>query len=402
MSSLLKSKKTPFNKVVDSPKLSLHVKLALITICLGLFTGCSLRSPSRPPKPDLPIYDDRNFEGFLEGVGSTQRYLRASGEKVMRFGARSISRRDYAEALEKLVSYFSIHSKPEDRIEYIRQNFIFLNAAGESGKEPILLTGYFEPLIKGSQFRTNRFSQPLYSLPPDLLTISLKDFSQKFVDEGDLKARVVGNRIVPYYTRAEIDGKHQALSDKGLELAWVDPVDAFFLQIQGSGTVQLHDGTDRILNFADKNGRRYEAIGKYIKEAIHPETVSMQSIASYLRRLPHHERNELLFKNESYVFFRPSTERAVTASGAPATAARTIATDPKVYPKGALAYVTFNDPVAGFATSRFVLDQDTGGAIKGPGRVDLFCGRGEEASLLAGQLQDKGAEISYLFPIPRP
>ena len=373
--------------------------LVALTFCLVLLIGCSARRPTTPTFDSLPIRDDRYLEGLIDAVKMSQRYLNASGEKIMRFGDRTITRKEYAGALQALVAYFSSHQSPEERLAYLVQNFLFVDATGKKGSEPILLTGYFEPLIKGSEVRTEHFSQPLYSLPPDLVTISLKEFSQKFAEEGDLKARVAGNRVVPYFTRSEIDGETKALSNKGLELAWVDPVDAFFLHIQGSGSVQLQDGSERILNYADKNGRRYEAIGKYLKEAIYPEQVSMQTITSHLRTLRQKEREALLFKNPSYVFFKVSSERAVTASGVPATAERTIATDPSVYPKGALAYLRFFDPTANSTTSRFVVDQDTGGAIRGPTRVDLFCGRGEKAAQLAGQLQDKQAGVSYLFPI---
>jgi membrane-bound lytic murein transglycosylase A len=238
--------------------------------------------------------------------------------------------------------------------------------------------------------------------------VPLSLFSERFKDEKALKARVVGDRIVPYFSREEIDGKG-ALQGKELELLWADPIDVFFLQIQGSGTVVLPNGEERHIVYADKNGHRYEPVGKFLKNKIAPYKVTMQRVEAALRSMSPHERDQMLFLNPSYVFFSLSKQRAITALGVPATPGRTIAVDPRFAPKGALAFLTFqkpsfhssqaqgDDPGEFKEASRFVLDQDSGGAITGTGRVDLFWGRGDEAKRYAGVMQNH-ARILYLIP----
>jgi membrane-bound lytic murein transglycosylase A len=219
---------------------------------------------------------------------------------------------------------------------------------------------------------------------------------------------MVKDRVVPFFTREEIDGR-RALAGKSLELAWVDPIDAFFLQIQGSGTVVLPHGEEIFIVYADKNGHRYEAIGKFLKDQIAPQKVTMQRLEAKLRSMSPVERDTILFMNPSYVFFNRSKQRAITAIGAPATPGRTIAADPRFAPKGALAYLQFEKPVFGpqepspsdpqrfEPAARFVIDQDSGGAITGTDRIDLFWGRGDEAKKYAGVMQNR-ARIIYLAP----
>ncbi len=219
---------------------------------------------------------------------------------------------------------------------------------------------------------------------------------------------MLNDRVLPYFSREDIDGKN-VLTGRSLELCYVDPVDAFFLHIQGSGTVTLSDGSQLYLNYAEKNGLRYEAVGKFLREKIAPLPITMQRVESALRTMSTQERNQILFRNPSYVFFRTNTERAVTSLGVPATPGRTIAADPKFAPKGALALVTFPKPVfaAGHETrpdpttkqqvSRLVLDQDSGGAITGTARIDLFWGRGDDAKRHAGVVQER-AQMLYLLP----
>jgi membrane-bound lytic murein transglycosylase A len=294
-----------------------------------------------------------------------------------------------------------------DKLKYIGENFAFYEFLGSTKRGEILLTGYFEPVLQGSISHSTMFSRPLYGKPDDLLTISLGKFSERFKDERALKARVEQGRVVPYYTRKDIDGD-KALSNRGLELVWIDPVDAFFLQIQGSGTVVTQKGSEMHLVYADKNGHRYEPVGKFLKDAILPKKVTMQNVERVLRQMTPKERDEILFLNPSYVFFKRSSKRAITALGVPATPGRTIAVDPRFAPKGALAFLQFEKPnfipegsnvdeVAFIPASRFVVDQDSGGAITGTGRADLFCGRGDVAKREAGVLQNK-ARLLYLVP----
>jgi membrane-bound lytic murein transglycosylase A len=211
---------------------------------------------------------------------------------------------------------------------------------------------------------------------------------------------------LPYYTREEIENE-QILEGKNLELAWVDPIDAFFLHVQGSGTVRFEDDEELRLGYAAKNGYPFDAISKYLLDVIPREKMSMQAIDGYLRRLPEDEMRKILNKNPSYIFFQKLEGKPVTSLGAEVVDGRTIATDQDFFPKGALAYMEFPKPV--FAdgtsiepvrwelTSRFVLDQDTGSAIRGPYRVDLYWGSGKEVARYAGVMKEMG-RLYYMVP----
>jgi membrane-bound lytic murein transglycosylase A len=354
------------------------------------------------------LSDDLGLQDLGEAITADIQALQTSPDKVMKFGPRSITRRAYADALASLLRVLSSNTSESDKLGYIRDNFIFMEFYGGDRWGEILLTSYFEPLLLGSKTRAKNFTYPLYGRPADLVTIPLASFSERFKDERALKARVDGTQVIPYYSRQEIDGK-QKLANRGLELAWVDPIDAFFLHIQGSGTVKFEHGEEVYMTYADKNGHRYEPVGKFMRDIISPKKITMQRIEHALRSMNDHERDSYLFKNPSYVFFNRSEKRAITSLGVPATPGRTIAVDPRYAPKGALALLTFqkptfgtqyspgDDPVSYNNVSRLVLDQDSGGAITGTNRVDLFWGRGDNAKQYAGVIQDT-ARIVYLLP----
>ena len=216
-----------------------------------------------------------------------------------------------------------------------------------------------------------------------------------------------GRRFVPYFSREDIDTR-AALQGRKLELVWVDPVDAFFLHIQGSGTVMLEGGKTLRLNYADKNGQPYEALGKFLRDQIPLENLNLHTIEAYVRQLPAARMQEYFNRNPSYVFFQILESSALTYLGLPATDGRTVATDAKYFPKGGLAFLAFDKPRFDGPTSvtplpeaektgRFVLDQDIGGAITGPGRLDLFWGRGADAKRYAGVIKNPG-HLYYLTP----
>ena len=213
--------------------------------------------------------------------------------------------------------------------------------------------------------------------------------------------------MVPYYSREEIDGENSPLQNKQLEWCFVRPVDAFFLQIQGSGVVTIPGQKPLKLGYAGQNGHPYHSIGKELLDIIPLEKMNLFRIESYLKTLSPREQQALFNKNPSYVFFQKSKDNAITHTGIPATAGRTIATDPRYFPKGALALLAFNrpifssleevDPVSWDSVAHLVFDQDVGGAIKGGGRVDLFAGRGEQAKRYAGVFRQEG-QLFYLAP----
>jgi membrane-bound lytic murein transglycosylase A len=355
-----------------------------------------------------PLSDDLNLQDLNEAIQRELGPLKRSSNTIMQFGPVSVTRGEYADALEELSMMLQSSHSNEEKLSYISEHFRFFEFYGGARWGEVLLTSYFEPRISGSDTPTPRLSQPLYAVPHDLVTIPLSAFSDRFKDEKALKARIEASKAVPYYTREDIDGKH-ALRGRNLELVWVDPIDAFFLQIQGSGTVELSSGKEAFLNYGDKNGHRYEAVGKYLRDRIAPQKITMQRVEAQLRSMNNGERDAILFKNPSYVFFRRSSERAVTSLGVPATPGRTIAVDQRVAPKGALVLLRFpkpvfkagqnagEDPASYDEVSRFVLDQDSGGAITGTNRIDLFWGRGDEAKRYAGVIQER-ARALYLVP----
>ena len=394
--------------------------LALLLISLGSFI-LSACGRTAAPSPETAfravaaptLSDDLNLKDLASGITTQRSALSRNPHSAMQFGPVSITHGKYVQALDRLSSELISSRSNSEKLEYIRNNFLFYEIYGAQDWGQILLTGYFEPLIRGSLRPTSALSQPLYRRPDDLVTIPLGAFSPRFKEESALKGRLAKGRVVPYYSREDIDGKH-TLKGRGLEICWVDPIDAFFLQIQGSGTIELKDGSQFFVTYAEKNGHKYEAIGKFLKERIAPAAITMQSIVALLKTMPESERSELLFRNPSYVFFNRSPQRAITSLGIPATSGRTIAADPKFVPKGALAFITFNKPVfdteaapsdpsqssikvSSIEVGRFVLDQDSGGAITGTGRIDLFWGRGDDAKRYAGVLQSP-ARIWYLVP----
>jgi len=192
-------------------------------------------------------------------------------------------------------------------------------------------------------------------------------------------------------------------------LAWVDPIDAFFLEIQGSGVVKFPNGKELRLGYAAQNGHPYVPIGKHLIGVIPKEKITLRAIEDHLRSLPPEESRKIMNLNPSYVFFRKLQGAGLTYFGTEVSAGRTIATDQAFFPKGALAYLEFEkpnfssavdaEPVSWTKTARFVFDQDTGGAIRGPHRVDLFWGKGSDAKQAAGVMKGKG-RLVYMVPRP--
>ena len=260
-----------------------------------------------------------------------------------------------------------------------------------------LITGYYEPRLAGSRGRTARFKYPLYAAPEDLLTIDLGELYPQF-KELRLRGRVDGRRIVPYYSRAEIDQGKGALH----VLYWVEnPVDLFFLQIQGSGRIELSDGRLIKVGYADQNGHPYVSIGKKLIEMgeLKPEQASMQGIRQWAEKNPA-KLPALLEQNPSYVFFRelPDTLPApLGALGVPLTDQYSIAIDPRTIPLGAPVFLATTYPNTAEPLNRLMLAQDTGGAIRGAVRADFFWGFGDQAGARAGRMKQSG-QMWVLFP----
>lgn len=260
------------------------------------------------------------------------------------------------------------------------------------GSERGLITGYYEPLLNGARKRNSSNNYPILPPPEDLLTIDLGELYPQLKGLR-LRGRVQGNKVLPYWSRAELASREEKLANKAL--AWVeDAVELFFLQIQGSGRVKLADGSLVRVGYADQNGHPYQSIGKVLLDRgeLKPGEATMQGIQAWARANPQ-KLPELLNSNPSYVFFRllPSNnDGPIGALGVPLTPERSIAIDPRTIPLGAPVYLATTRPNSNEPLNRLVLAQDTGGAIKGAVRADFFWGFGPAAGELAGKMKQDG------------
>jgi len=258
-----------------------------------------------------------------------------------------------------------------------------------NGSSEGLATGYYEPLLHGSRSPTARYRYPVYGVPDDLVAVDLPAFG---IDarESRLRARLDGKRIVPYFERAQIEAGAALLNGK--EIAWVeDPVELFFLQIQGSGRIELDDGGVMRVGYADHNGHPYRSIGRLLidRGELPPERASMQGIKAWAQQNSDKLR-AVLDHNPRYIFFRelpPNLSGPLGALGVPLTARRSIAVDPRYVPLGTPVFLATTWPLSSKPLRQLMLAQDTGSAIRGAVRADFFWGYGEEAGREAGRMK---------------
>jgi membrane-bound lytic murein transglycosylase A len=284
---------------------------------------------------------------------------------------------------------------------FFERHFVAQRLSTEEGTGQGLLTGYYEPLLMGSYTPDERFQYPLYQSPGTMLTLELASVYPELKDKRVRGRLVEGKKVVPYYSRAEIDGKDRPLA--GEELLWVDNrEDLFFLHVQGSGRVQLPDGKRIGVNYANHNGHPYVALGRRLIEwnALTADSVNMFSIKQWLRENP--DKAETLYnENPSYVFFtlREHLEAGPLGSlGVPLTAERSLAVDRRLIELGSVLWVESHYPEGDQAPlQKLVFAQDTGGAIQGPLRGDLFFGTGQTAALRAG-LMAQPLHLYWLQP----
>jgi len=263
-----------------------------------------------------------------------------------------------------------------------------------------LVTGYYEPLLNGSSSRSERYRYPLYAIPDDLLRIDLADLYPE-LSKMRLRGRVEGKKVVAYPDRAAIDGEDSPLWGK--ELLWIDdPVAVFFLHVQGSGRIQMDDGSMLAVGYADQNGQPYTSIGKILIERgeIPREDISLFTIRQWLKDYPQ-QAQALLEENRSYIFFqlRENTDENPRGSlNIPLTPSRSIAVDPGNIPLGSPVWLHTSYPgEPDGSLQRLAFAQDTGGAIKGYARADMFWGNGDQAEKLAGEMKQE-AELYVLLP----
>jgi membrane-bound lytic murein transglycosylase A len=382
-----------------------------------LLSGCTLfkAPPAVEAPPDLvklspfsypALNDDLDYEGLDRSIQMSLTYLKKiPADRVLAFGSDAYPVSHLIRSLEVFGGF--IQDKPSvDRLDaMVRKDFFVYRAGGAS--EKVLFTGYYEPELNGSLTETPIYRYPVYSRPDDLVTVDLSAFSSRYAGET-ITGRYTGQTLVPYYDRKTIENR-DFFTGRASVLVWVDdPVALYFLQVQGSGKVKLDEGGMLNVHYHTGNGHPYRSVGKILIEQgkIPRAEMSMQAIRAYLKDHPD-ERESILNANSSYVFFKTEVDGPLGNLNVPLTPGRSIAVDKKIFPAAALVYIQAQKPVVNEAEQidnweelgRFVLNQDTGGAITGSGRADIFWGNGPYAELAAGHLQHRG-EMYFLVLNP--
>jgi membrane-bound lytic murein transglycosylase A len=276
--------------------------------------------------------------------------------------------------------------------QFFESRFVPHQVLNSDGSDDGLITGYYEPLLKGSRKKSWRYRYPLYTTPDELLVVDLGSVYPELKNMR-LRGRLQGRKVVPFYSRSEIEKDPTRL--QGKELLWVDDaIDLFFLQIQGSGRVELANGEIVRIGYSEQNGHPYKSVGRLLVERgeLPLDKASMQGIKAWGQKNPD-KLNELLQQNSSFVFFRElpiGLAGPLGSLGVPLTAGRSLAVDPRTIPQGAPVFLATTWPNTDKRLHRLMVAQDTGGAIKGSVRADFFWGFGPEAGNQAGKMRQSG------------
>lgn len=362
-------------------------------VCLAIWlAACTTTPPEKEaPEPERALTQERQPVSFADLPGWENDNMVAlwpAFRKSCRVLGRKSEWRDVCNE-----SVYVDGENPVAIRSFFESNFTPYRITGENGEDTGMATGYYEPLLTGSRRRKGKFKTALYRQPDDLLVIDMADAYPQLKGMR-LRGKLDGNRVVPYDTRKEIERSGKL---SGNEIVWVDDVmDAFFLEIQGSGRVYLPESGETIrLAYANQNGRPYRSIGRYLldKGELKPGQASAQQIRQWLRRHPARLR-EVLDSNPSYVFFREEkiadpSEGPKGALGVPLTPERSVAVDPKHIPLGAPVYVDTTQPYSSEPIRQLMVAQDTGGAVRGAVRIDYFWGFGAQAGEQAGKMKQK-------------
>lgn len=345
----------------------------------------SVTSSAAAEPPPL-IQDDLDRESLRAAIERSREFLgKLPDRHVLAEQPRKVTVRGVKETLSSFLAVLGDWDRPQKLGAAIRSRFDLVPSSADPGARELLVTGYYQPIVDGSLAETAAYRYPIYRKPDDLVGVAPRVSGEK--NNG------------PYLSRREIDVEGR-LRGKGYEIAWLkDAIDVFFLHIQGSGLIRLEGGRTIQVNYAASNGRPYTSIGKLLLDGgrIRAEESSAPALKKFLADHPD-ERDEIFARNERYVFFRVAEGGPFGSLGVPVTAGRTVAADPAYFPRGALALLTSRRPVVDAAGSlagwqpfsRFVLGQDAGSAIRGPGRLDLYFGTGDEAGQAAGFMKSGG------------
>ncbi|UNU23169.1 murein transglycosylase A [Microcoleus vaginatus] len=340
---------------------------------------------------DAQIWGENGKPGdrelLLKSIDNSLRYLNtsAAASAYSRYPVAGVTRDRVRRSLDRFRQLVVSSTTPSQLQESVKREFVFYKSTGKDGKGTVAFTGYFEPTYAASRTPNSEYRYPLYRMPPNMASWPK-----------------------PHPTRLQLEGEDALQASKGLlrglELVWLrDRFQAFLVHVQGSARLQLTDGSVMTVGFAGKTSHSYTGVGReLVKDGKFTlEELNLPRLREYFTNFPA-DMNKYLPKNQSFVFFRDTNGVPATGSiGVPVTAERSIATDKALMPPGALALISTKLPYPNAAgqleqnaVNRYVLDQDTGGAIKGAGRVDVFMGTGDLAGDRAGYINSTG-ELYY-------
>ena len=366
-------------------------KIFILFLLVILTNSCAVSQANQPSSAsnyslvyvEPPhAYGNIDRKALREAIITNLSYLQnIDPETEFDYGGKIVRAREVANTQRTLLQIIDT-AESNEMIELLMDYmFEWYKASGVDGKGNVIFTGYYVPEVEGSIHPSEKYRYPLYRPPDDLK----KDST--------------------YFTRIDIDGE-KTLEGKGLEIAWLaDPVEAYFLHIQGSGTIRLPNGSTIGVHYAGNNGHPYTSIGKFMlkRGLLKPGDANIMGLKRYLWKNQEH-MSEILYQNPRYIFFKLADTGAKGSINVPLTPGHSIATDPSLFPRGGLSFIRTSTPVVDQSgkvlkwepVNRFVLNQDEGGAIKGPGRVDLFWGAGVDAGLSAGSMKERG-ELYFIL-----
>ncbi len=370
-----------------------HIRcLALILLAAGCAPApviCPVCPPPKP-QPETARYEPRAFADLPGWQGAA---LAASLRAFLAGCAPNSTLAKTCEAARAVPA----DDEPAAR-QFFESQFVPYAVVSSQSGDGGMITGYYEPIIDGSRAPGATHRHPIFGVPQDLIVVDLPEARQL-----RLRGRVEGRRLVPYYSRAEIDARGEGFAAP--VIAWTaDPVELFFLQIQGSGQVRLESGERIRVGFADQNGHPYRSLGRYLVERgeMLLEQASMQGIKEWAAANPQ-KLHDALNQNPSYVFFRelPATDGPIGALGVPLHAERSLAVDRRYVPLGAPVYLATTFPLSEQPLERLMAAHDTGGAIRGVVRADFYWGTGADAGAQAGRMRQQG-RLWLLWPSGEP
>lgn len=362
--------------------------------------------------PDFSDSQDRT--GLIESAENSLSYLSQAKETLYTVGDVKVTPALLAASLKEFIKIAKEAKTQGEFAAGIAEKFDVYRSLGSDGNGKVVFTSYYEPVFKASKVKTSEYKYPLYRRPTDLVDVDLEDFNPEKYKGEQLSGKVEDSKLVPYFPRSKID-LEKLLEGKGLELAWLrDRFDVMDLHIEGSARLEFTDGTTMRASYAGTNSLQFRGPFTTLINSgvISKDEATTERIRKYVTDHPEIE-DWVLSTNPRYTFFkldRITDPRIgpIGTYGGPLVGGRSLAVDPKHVPLGAIAFVDVPLPrldsagklLAIAGTGRFAICQDTGGAIKGPGRVDYYAGTGDHAGNFAGRVKNSGSLYLLLLKLP--